>query len=135
MREVQRQGHKIIRLVGRITEHHALVTGTLLLRNRTTNPLVDVLTLRVQRGQDTATLRFELILRLGVTDLRNRLTNDFLDIHPSVATHFTGNHYLTGCTQGLAGYVCLRVLRNHIVQDRVRNLVRHLVRVSFRHRF
>ena len=89
----------------------------------------------MQGGEDTATLCLELILRFGVTYLSNRLTSDLLDVNPSFATHLTGNHHLSGGTQRLASYVCLRILSQHIIQNSVRNLVAHFIGVSFRHRF
>ena len=61
--------------------------------------------------------------------------SNLLEVNPSFATHLTGNHHLSGGTQRLASYVCLRILSQHIIQNSVRNLVAHFIGVSFRHRF
>ena len=49
VRQIQRQRHVVIRLVRRVTEHHALVTRSLLLRVGTTHTHVDIGRLRMQR--------------------------------------------------------------------------------------
>ena len=133
--EVKRQRHIVIGLVCRKTEHHSLVSCALLFRYLTAHTHIDIRGLCMQGGEDAATLCLELILRFGVTYLSDSLTSDLLDIHPSFATHLTGNHHLSGGTQRLASYVCLRILSQHIIQNSVRNLVAHFIGVSFRHRF
>ena len=135
MRQVECERHVVIGLVGSIAEHHTLVSGTLLFGVGTAHTHIDVLTLGVQRGQNTATLRLELVLGFGITDIGDRLADDLLDVHPSVTTHLAGNDDLTGSTKGLAGYVSLRILCQHVIQNSVRNLVAYFVRVSFGHRF
>ena len=111
VRQIQSQRHVVIRLVRRVTEHHALVTRSLLLRVGTTHTHVDIGRLRMQRRQYTATLRFELILRFCVTDIGDRLTGDLLYIYPSFATHLSGDHHLSRRAERLACYVCRSVLR------------------------
>ena len=47
--------------------------------------------------------------------------------------YFPAYHYETCAAECLACYFCLRILSEEFIEDGIRNLVRHLVRVAFRY--
>ena len=135
MGQVERQGHVVVGLVRGVTEHHTLVAGTLLLLRSTAHAHIDIGRLRMQGRQYAATLGLKLILGLGVSDLADRVARDLLHVYVVLAGDLTRYHNLTRRTHRLAGHVRILVQRKNIVQNRIRYLVTHFVRVSFRHRF
>ena len=85
MRQIQRQRHEILRFTARITEHHALVTGALVLGIGPFNSLVDVFGLLVNRAQYTTRLRLEHVIAFGIADSADYLPSDGLYIEVRTA--------------------------------------------------
>ena len=138
VRKVEGEGHVVLGLVGCISEHHALVARSLLagvLRALPVHAAGDVGTLLVEGGEDAATLRFELVCRLGVTDVRNGLPRNALHVHIVAACNLARHDDLPRGDKRFARHVGVRVLCKEVVEDGVTDLVRHFVGVSFRHRF
>jgi len=68
-----------------------------------------------------------------VADVDDDVAHDLLEVDPGRGGDFAGNNGNTGLDQGFAGHTGELVLGDDGVQDRVRNLVGDLVRMSFRH--
>ena len=97
------------------------------------NAHVDVRTLLVQRLENTATLRLELVGGFGIAYVVNRAADDSRQINILLGGHLAGYEYLTGGNHCLAGYVSRRVKSKKIVQNSVADLVSDFVGVSFGH--
>ncbi len=117
-----------------VSEHHSLVSGTLLLRVGADHAPVDVGTLLVDGGEDSAGVAVEHVCRLVVADLVDDLAHLCLDVDICVlGPYFSADYHQTGAAECLAGDFGFRVLPEEFVEDCVRNLVGHLVRMSFRY--
>ena len=132
--QIQRQRHVIGRFVRRVTEHHALVPRTLVLGRTADDAAVDIGGLLVNRGQHPAGIGLEHILALGVADLADDFPGDLLDVQIGVGFYLPRQHDLACGHQRLAGHLALGIECQKIVNQRVGNLVGHLVGMSFRYR-
>ena len=94
--ELQRQRHVVVGVAAGVAEHHALITGTLLLGILALHTLVDVGALLVDGAEDPAAVRLEHVLALGVADLADHLAGDLLHIEVGLALHLAGQHHLSG---------------------------------------
>lgn len=133
--QLEGQWHAVVGLVGSITEHHTLVTSTLLLWYATLNATVDVSALCMKGREDTTALAVKLVLGLGVTDLLDGLANSIAQFNVGRGLDLAGNDYLTGSNEGLTSYLALWIPSEKIVKYCVTDLVSDLVWVSLRHRF
>ena len=143
MRQIYRQRHQRFGLVGCIPEHHALIAGALglvallargsglLLGIQTRHTLVDFFALFAQRHHHAAGISIQADLGARIADIAYHVTHDALDIAVSFAGHLAEDEELALGGRRLHGDMRMRVLPQHIVQNRVRNLVADLVRMPF----
>ncbi len=133
--EVDRRGHEGVGLVARVAEHQALVAGALILRAAAVDALVDVLGLCAERVEHRAGGVVEALLGAVVADLGDRVAHDLLDVHGGRGLGLAGDQHHARLGDGLGGDARLRVLGEVGVQNRIGDLVAHLVRVAFRNGF
>ena len=133
--QIQWQRHKVIRLAASIAKHHALVTRSLLFWSCSLNALVDVWTLLVNRTQNTTTGGIKHVLTLGVADALNGVPSDLLHVNVGLAFHLSSQNHLTGGHQGFTSHFGLGVESEKMINQRIRNLIGHLIGVPFTDRF
>ncbi len=145
--QVDRQRHQRVGLVAGVAEHHALVAGALRLvallaaggrlpfAIQPFHTLVDLRALFGQRHQHAAGVGVQTDPGAGVPDAAHRGAHDALDVAVALAGDLAEYEELSGGGRGLHGHVGVRVLAQHVVQDRVRDLVADLVGVALGHRF
>ena len=138
VRQMNRQRHKHVGLVARIAEHHALVaralrliplfTGRLrlLLATQPGNALVDFRTLLGKRHRHTAGIGVKSHAGAGVADIAHHGAHDVLDVGIAFAGHLTEHEELSDRGAGLHGDMGMRILREHIIENRIGNLVADL---------
>ncbi len=144
VRQRDRQRHQLRRLVGREADHHALVTRTDLIvlvarrrgaaLQRVVNAAGDVRALLLDRHDDAALARIEPVVRVRVTNLRDDIANQLLDIDVGTGRDFAEDQHESGRYRGFACHAGIRILREHGVKHRVGDLVTDLVGMPFRHR-
>ena len=105
MRENQRGGHELARLVARIAEHDTLVAGALLLLRSAHHALVDIRRLLVNSRENATRVAVKLILALRVADATNHIARHALHIDIGLRAHLTGYDHQTGRTEGLASHL------------------------------
>ena len=121
-----RRGHVAVGFLRGVTEHQALVAGTLVLRVLAVDALSDVLRLLADRVQHRAGVAVEALVE-------HDSAHDLLDLDDGVRGDLAGDDDHAGLRHRLAGHAAVRLLRENRVEDRVRDLIRHFVRVAFRH--
>ena len=129
VREDDRQGHQLGRLRARIAEHQALVAGA-----EVVHAHGDVAGLLVDGRDHAARLVIEAVLGAGVTDLADRLAGHARNIDVARGGDLAGHDDETGGQQRLTRHAPDRILADDGIQDRVGDLVRDLVGVTFGHR-
>ena len=142
--------HIFFRLVGRVAEHHALVSGAdgvqlilahavlcalsgrfLLLRlQRLVNAHGDIGRLLVQNHHHTAGVGIKPIIGFGIADFAHRIADDLLDVHISIGGNFAHNHHQSGGGAGLTGHTAHGVFLHQRVQHRIGNRVTHFIGMS-----
>ena len=135
VRQVERQRHVVLRLVGGVAEHHSLVARALFHGVFALYSAVDVGTLLVYGAQHAARVAFEHVFALGVAHLLDDLAGNERHVHVGLGLHFAGQDDLPSGDERLAGHLRLGVVSQQFVEHGVRYLVGHFVGVSFRHRF
>ena len=137
-----RQRHELGRLAAGKSEHHPLVAGAELLERggivadleRGVDAHRDVLRLLLDADEGSAGEVVEPVVRARVADLPDRVAHDLLEVdvgrRRDLAEHC---HEACRCRR-LAGDPGVGIGLDDRVQDRVRDLVAHLVRVPFGHR-
>lgn len=90
-------------LVGSITEHDTLVTGTVVLQIAVVQTLGDIGRLLLNSDQDVTGLVVETLFRVIVTDLLDGVSDDGLEVDSGLGGDFTENHDHTGLGGGLTG--------------------------------
>ena len=140
MSQCDRQRHELRGLVGGITKHHALVTGTgCLLHGHLTlaglqgrvHTLSNIRGLLIQRNQDAAGCIIKTVLGTGVADILHGIADNLGNIHITAGGNLAHHVHLTRGHQCLTGYAALRVLSNDGIKDGIGNLVSHFVGMSF----
>ncbi len=129
--EVQGQGHVGVRIAAGVAEHHALVAGALVLGLLALHALVDIRALLMDGAEHAAAVRLEHVLAFGVPDAADHVTCDLLHVEVGFALHLTGQHHLPGGDQGFAGHLAVGIEGQEMVDERVADLVGHLVGVAF----
>src|SRR5439155_22045711 len=128
MGEADRKRHELGCLPDRVAEHEALIS-----RAGAIDPQRDVLRLLVDAGQPGAGLVVESVRRIVVADIPDRVPHDPRDVHVALGRDLTRHEREPRRHQRLAGNTTGWVLRQDRVQDGVRNLIRDLVGMPFRH--
>ncbi len=143
VRELDRQRHQLIGLVGGVAEHHPLVARAdlvdrvpvaVLHLERLVHALRDVGRLLVERHHHTARLGVEAVLRARVPDLRDALADETRDVHVRARRDLAGDDDQACRDQRLTGDAALGIVGQDGVEHRVRDLVGDLVGMAFRHR-
>ncbi len=130
VRQRDRQRHQLRSLVRRIAEHHPLVA-----RAARVHAHRNVARLLVDGRDHRAGIRIEAIERIVVADGSHRPAHQALEVHIRLGGDLTRNHHQPGAGQRLARHPAKRVLCQTRVQNRVRDLVGNLVRMSLGHGF
>ena len=143
MREHDRQRHQLRRLDARVAEHHPLVTCSdeiervvvrriLLHLVRAVDTSGDVLRLLLDRGDDTARVGVETKLGARVADLTDPVAREPRHIDVRLRRDLAGDDHEPCRDERLASNPARRVLGEHGVEHRVRDLIGDLVRVALR---
>ena len=140
MGEADRKRHQFLGFLDGVTEHHALVTGTLLVIFLTVgglgvHALGDIGGLLVHSDEHGAALVVEGEFRIHVADTLDGLAGNLLVVNHSLGGDFAGNHDEARVHERFASHAAVRVLREAGVEDSVRNLVADFVRMSLGHGF
>jgi hypothetical protein len=136
MGERDRKRHQLRRLAAGEPEHHPLVAGAQLAARgvladlqRRVDALGDVRRLALDRDERAAGLVVEAVLGLRVADVADGFADDRLEVDVGVGRDLAEDEDETGRRRRLTGDAGIRVLADDRVQDRVRDLVAHLVRM------
>ena len=125
MRQVNRQRHQLRRLPTGEAEHHALIARPIAIHAHG-----DVRRLPFDRCQDAARFVVERHVAGDVADFADGLADDVGDLDISLRGDFAGHDHHAGRDEGFAGDTRVFVLLQHGVENGVRNLVGHLIRVT-----
>ena len=145
VRERDRQGHQLRRLLRRVAEHHALVARAgdieLVIVGRVGAALVggvdalgDVGGLLVDRVDHRARIRAEPEVGVRVADPPDRVPRDVLDVDVRGGRDLTRHDHEPGVHQRLARDTAHRVIAHHRVQNPIGDLIGDLVRMTLGHR-
>ncbi len=144
--EHDRQWHQLGRLARRVPEHHPLVAGAdpverivvagiVLHLVRLVDALRDVRRLLVDRHDHAAGVGVEAVLGAVVADLADSVPDEARDVDVRLGRDLAGDDDEPGGDEGLARDATCPVVGQHGVEDRVRDLVGHLVRMALGDRF
>jgi hypothetical protein len=133
--QFKRQRHIAVGLVGGIAEHHSLVTCALFLVGGAFHALAYVGTLLVDGAEYAAAVGVEAVSAPVIADAVYHLAHHSGDVHVCLALHLAGHHYLAGGTERLDSHLAGRVAGQEVVQQRIADLVGHLVGVTFTYGF
>jgi hypothetical protein len=145
MSQIYRHGHKIFGLIGGITKHHTLVTGSNgfnkniihfspLSFQGLVNPQGNVRGLFIQRSEHCTSIAIKTILGPGISYFADCIPNKFRYIHITSGCYIPGHKYQSGSNQCFCRYSSIRILFQYGIQDSIRYLVCHFIRVPFSHR-
>src|SRR5690606_40403533 len=95
---------------------------------------VQTCALPIYRHGDTARRAVEALVRGVVPDLEDLLPDDGRDVDVGLRRHLAGDVDQAGGDQRLDGDPALRVVPEHGVENRITDLVGHLVRVALGNR-
>ena len=129
------QRHQLVGLAAGVAEHHALVAGALVLLGLTADAHVDVLALLVDGAEHAAALGLELVLALGVANLADNVAHGGLHVDIAVAGHLAADDGKTRGYQRLASHMTLGVAAEEFVEQRIADLVGHLVGMALGNTF
>ena len=90
----------------------------------------DIGALAVDVGDHGAGVSIKAVLCTGVTDIRDDLADDLLEIDIAVGGDLAHNVDQTGGSAGLAGHAGIGIVGQDLVQDGIGDLVADLVRMS-----
>ena len=120
VRKIEGQGHVVRCILAGVTEHHTLVTGALGHLILAHHAAVDIRALLVDGGDDSAGSGVETVLGLGVTYTGDGVAHDLLNVDVRIlGGDLAADYHEARRAEGLASYLCLRVLPEEFVQDRV----------------
>jgi hypothetical protein len=77
-----------------------------------------------------AAVAVEPVAPAAVADLANRLARDLRDVHVHIGRDLARDHHQPGVHERLAGHATLGILSHHGIENAVRDLVGHLVRMA-----
>lgn len=135
-----RQRHVVVRFVGSIAEHHALVASAdsieliriaFFLFQGIVDAHSDVRGLFVQGNEDAASVAVKTIFSAGIADVTNRFADDVRDIDVARRRNFTDDMYHTSRYQGFASNASVFIFCENGIQNAVRNLVSHFIGMAF----
>ena len=137
VRVVDGRGHQLRRFVAGVAKHQALVSraDVQVVVGGMVHALGDVVGLLVVGHQHCAATIVDAVLGVVVADALDGVACDLDVVHMRVGGDLTGQHDEAGVGQRFGGHTALGVLFEDCVEDRVRDLVCHLVGVAFRDGF
>jgi hypothetical protein len=122
--EEEGKGQELRGLVGGISEHDTLVTGTKLLESLlVVETLSDIGRLLLNGNEDVACLVVEALVGRVVADVLDGITDDLLVVEVCLGGNLTEDHDHTGLGGRLAGNLGERVLLEAGIEDGVRDLI------------
>ena len=124
-----RQRHQLRGFVAGVAEHQALVAGAAGI-----DAHGDVGRLALDGVEDAAGLAVEAEAGVGVADVVDHAAHQARHVDVGIGGDFARNHADSGGDQDLAGHAARGIVFQNRVQDGIRNLVRHLVGMSFGNR-
>ena len=138
--------HELRRLIGGIAEHHTLITGSdgfdltvvhlvLFGLQRLVDTHGNIRGLFVDRCDHCTGVGVETIFSPGITDLPHCIPHDLLNIHISVGRDLSHDQHKSCGRTGLTRHAAHGILRHQRIQDRIRDLIAHFVRMTFCYRF
>jgi len=129
--QLKGQWEELWGLIGGITEHDTLVTGTELLKSLVVvKTLSDIGGLLLDGDKDVASLVVEALGRVIVTDVLDGTTDDLLVVDLGLGCDLTENHDHTSLGCGLASNLGERVLSQAGIEDGIGDLISDLVWVT-----
>ena len=136
MREHDRRGHQLWRLIAGVAEHQALVAralfvGVLAFVRVVVDALGDVVGLLAERAEDLAGIRLEHAILVRVADLTDGGTGLREVVELGAGRDLTGEDDDVALGEGFTGHAAFGVLRKAGVEDAVADRVAHLVGVAF----
>ena len=145
MRHRDRVRHIFLRLVGSISEHHSLISGSdrfdivlghfiFFCLQRFIDSERNIRRLLVNGSHDAAGVRIKSVFSSCVTDLAHRIAHDLLNIHICLCRDLSHDHDDSCRHTRLACNTAHRILLHQCVQDRIGNLIAHLIRMSLSYR-
>ena len=139
MRHVDGKRHEALALAACETKHHALIASTLRALGFAHHAARDVCRLFMKQIENAATTRIESHRRIVVSSACDCITHCLLHIEWLLVVvdelDLARNNNLSSRHQRLARASTFRIMRKNEVEDRIRNLVSHLVRVTHRNAF
>lgn len=137
VRVVDGRGHQLGCLVAGVAEHQALVAGAgvELVIAGLVHALGDVLALLVVGHEHGAALVIDAVVGVVVADALDGVACDLDVVDVGARGDLTCQNHQARVGQRLGRHAAVRVLGENGVQDRVRDLVGHLVRMAFRDGF
>ena len=131
MAESDSQRHIPFRLVSSVAEHHTLVACALFFRIFANYTSVDVLTLFVKSGKNTARIAVKHNLAVVVAYFVDDFAGDTCKVNVSVGFYFAGDNDLTCGDKSFARNFRVSVVCKKFIKDSVGNLVTNFIRVTF----
>src|SRR5690554_5072163 len=129
-----RSRHQHVGFVAGVTEHQALVTGTLVFRLGTVHTLGDVHGLLADDVDHATGGTVKAHGGGGVADIVDHATDQLFQVNPGTGGDFAGNDGNAGFDHGFAGHTGVFVLGDDDVEHGIGNLVGNFVRMAFRDR-
>lgn len=124
MGENDSQGEELRSLVGGISKHNTLVTGTKLLESFfIVETLGNILGLLFNGDQDVTGLIVEALVGIIVSDFFDSPTNDLLVVKSGASGDFTENHNHTGLGGSLTSHLGEGILSQAGIKNSVRDLI------------
>ena len=128
-------------LIRSITKHHSLISGSdridlffghcmFFCFQRFINTHSNIRRLLIDCCDHTASLCIESEFSSCISDFFDRVTYDLLDINVCIRCDLTHNKYHTCCSCCLACDTAHRILCHQCIQNGIRNLITHFIRMS-----
>ena len=144
MGDMNRKRHEHVGLVARVPEHHSLIARTLLVEDvfargagtnffRIVNALSDVGRLCVEADHDANGFAVVAVGLAVVADALDGVAHDAGNVDISGGRDFARNDRKTRGNEGFACDTTHGVVRQHCVEDGIRDLIGHLVWVALGH--
>ena len=131
--QCQSQRHVLFGVTAGVAEHHALVARALLLRSLADDAAPDVGALLVYGREQSAALAAEHQLGAVVADAVDDRAGGLLDVDVCVLrADLAADDHKAAAAESLTCDLGVLILTEEFVQDGVRDLVGHLVRVTLR---
>ncbi|KAH3664771.1 hypothetical protein OGATHE_003586 [Ogataea polymorpha] len=125
------QWQLLVRLVGGVTEHDTLVTGSKLLQGLViVQTLSNVWRLLLDSDQNITCLIIETFVGVIISNVLNGISDDLLVVQVGLGGDLTKHHDHTGLRGSFTGNLGKRVCGQAGVQNGIRNLIADFVRVT-----